>query len=111
MTKFILLLFFGIVSMPCFSQNTISDADQRKALEVQYEAPTFSSPEIQDFAYDFILYVEELKKFQKAEKPMSQGELEKMAMDFNAKSFEMKEKMTIEDTQKFTDWSTKIAID
>lgn len=107
---FALFLLMGIL-IQCSTSPKISEIDQRKTLEAQYKVPTFSSMEIQDFAYEFIAYFNELEKAKKENNDTKLAELEIKLMNFNEKSREIGPKMTTEDVQKFTDWSTSLLKD
>lgn len=110
MKKYLFLFSLILISIQCGSAKMATESStelsQRDSLETLYKVPTFSSQEIQDFAYDFIVYFEELKKAKEEDNDEKLAEIQSKTMIFNQKSQEIGPKMTTEDASKFTDWTT-----
>lgn len=104
------LFLFAFLTIQCSSSKSISQQEARKKLEQKYKVPIFSSPEVQDYAYEFLVYIEEIAKNKKEKEGDYSRVFEEKSKEFIQKHQETSSKMTSEDIRKFVDWSTKIAV-
>lgn len=105
MKKLILMLLPVLFLIGCSTQKT-EQHNERQQLEIKYKMPTFSSAEVNDFGFEMLRYFLEINEIKKQEGEIDPETIQKKAMDFNEKAAAVKEKMTSEDSRKFTEWST-----
>lgn len=108
MKKILLILIALLVTVQCIN-NKPDARQQRQEPEAEYDMPVFSTPEIQDFAYDLLLSVLELKKETENDGESNREEIHKKVTEFTTKVSDISEKLTVDDTKKLTDWVSQLA--
>lgn len=106
MKKLLIISFIALFSIQC-STNRSENSD-RQTLETQYNVPEFSSDEVNDYAYEILLYFIDLEKEQKEGQEINKEDLAKKVIEFSEKPDSFAREMTTEDVQKLTQWVTQM---
>lgn len=110
MKKQLLILLIALLSIQC-STHRSEPSKERLRLETQYNVPKFSSPEVQDYAYDLLLYFIDLKAAIENGETINPEELKDKVMEFKDKSTSISNKMTSGDVTKLTDWTSRMMLE
>lgn len=98
----------SLVLIQCATPKNVQQDEERQGLEAQYNVPKFSNDNAQDFAYDFLLYYLETEARKEKGEEVSMEEILEKAEEFKNKTEDFKDSMTMEDTQKITEWTTQL---
>ncbi|MDD3771816.1 MAG: hypothetical protein PHC38_04070 [Weeksellaceae bacterium] len=104
MKKVVFLFWVSFFVLQCTSSKELTQEENRKQLEQKYKMPNFSNSEVQDYAYEFLLLIEEIKNSEEKSEQAVSYKIE----EFQEKTQTIADKMTMEDTRKFVDWSMRI---
>lgn len=89
------------------AEGTAEEATEETASSI--EVPEFSTPEMNEYAKEYAAYLEEVEEVTKSGDAEKIKELTVKAQDWATKSAEKLQGMTPEDTQKWSEWASKIA--
>lgn len=110
MRSLLLITIIGLFTIQCATHNQ-KKTEEKRQLETRYKVPIFSSTEIQDFAYETLLYFIDLEKEKEGKNKVNTEVIREKTAKFNEKAATVKGKMTVEDVKKFTDWTTQLTIE
>lgn len=91
------------------TEGTSEEGTEETAKESSIEVPEFSTPEMNDFAKEYAVFLEENMEVVKSGDQAKIQELSTKAQEWASKSAEKLKGMTPEDAKKWADWATKVA--
>lgn len=82
--------------------------DIKSAEQAAMEVPEFSDPEVQKFANEYAKYFEDLLKASRSGNMEKAEELTRQGIEWTKRASELTQKMSSEDSQKWTEWTNKL---
>lgn len=101
MKKYLLVLLLLFLSVQCASNKN----SERARIEKEYKIPKFSTESTQELAYNLAVLMDDLKKSIENGEEINQTTIQSKVMNFLNENKSNGESMSLEDTQKMTNWT------
>lgn len=101
MKKYLLVLLLLFLSVQCASNKN----SERARIEKEYKIPKFSTDSTQELAYNLAVLIDDLKKSIENGEEINQTTIQSKVMNFLNENKSNGESMSLEDTQKMTNWT------